>query len=168
MRTPLPHILFALFLAVAGLTHAAEGTSNSADLRFIDEMKSHHSMATDMAKMAVEKAADKRLRKLAAKMAADQQKDIAKLDAWRKKWFADAQASPSPVPSMDMSALQQTTGAQFDQRFIEQMVAHHERGIKMSEEAMPNLQRPQLKTFARTTIAKQRKEIGKMEALKKS
>lgn len=168
MRIPFANVLFGLFLAAAGLAHAAEGTSNSPDLRFIDEMKGHHSMAVDMAKMAEQKAADKHLRTLATKMVADQKKDIAKLDGWRHKWFTNVPASQSPMAGMDMSALQQATGAQFDQRFVEQMTAHHEQGIKMSEQAMASLQHPELKKFARETIAKQRKEIEKMQKLKKA
>lgn len=171
MRKYLPYILLAFIVGMSGLSHAASAASASpADLRYIDGMKNHHQRAIDLAKMAEGKASNRGLRNLAKRMMADQQKEITQLDMWRKKWFGDAApaAAQHATPGMDMSVLQRASGQQFDERFIEQMSMHHEQGVQMSEQAMPQLEHRKLQKFARKMISKQRQEIEKMKAFKKS
>lgn len=57
------------------------------DKSFIDMMSRHHDSAVEMAQQAETKATHEELKKLAAKMAKDQQEEIEQLKGWGKSWF---------------------------------------------------------------------------------
>jgi uncharacterized protein (DUF305 family) len=64
------------------------GTADSTyDDRFIDMMIPHHRGAVMMAQDAVAKATRTEIKNLAQKIINDQNREIAKLEAWRSQWF---------------------------------------------------------------------------------
>ncbi len=58
------------------------------DLQFLDTMSAHHQSAIDMAKMVDGKSNNAELKAFAAKIIADQNKEIAQMKDWREKWYA--------------------------------------------------------------------------------
>lgn len=56
------------------------------DIRFIDAMISHHAAAVAMAQTALQKAEHSELKQLAEIIIADQTKEIAQMQQWRKAW----------------------------------------------------------------------------------
>lgn len=144
------------------------------DLPFIDAMQKHHEQAVQIAKVAAERATDPKIRSLAAKMADDQQKEIAQLTTWREQWFAGAPpadtakiAGSSPM-NMDMSHMHSLTGHQFDMMSVDMMVPHHEGAIAMSCDAHTRSTRDEIKKFARDVVRAQEKEISDLAAWKQS
>ena len=144
------------------------------DLAFIDAMRKHHEAAVQMARLAAERATDPKIRSMAAKMAEDQQNEIAQLTAWREQWFAGAPPTDtSKLPgassmNMDMSHMQSLTGHQFDMMFVDMMVPHHEGAITMSCDAHTRSTRDEIKKFARGVVRAQEKEISDLAAWKQS
>lgn len=137
------------------------------DLHYIDMMIEHHQMGIDMAKMAQNKASHAELKTLATKMIEDQQKDQDQLKKWRDEWYAGKPKSDHmnmpgmsgmKMPQMDMGKLETASGNDFDLKFIDMIVPHHQMAIDMSKEALRKASHAQLKTFARQTIDKQQKE----------
>ncbi|MHB1460879.1 MAG: DUF305 domain-containing protein [Armatimonadota bacterium] len=59
----------------------------SYDDRFISLMIPHHEAAIMMAKDALEKATRPELKQMARDIIASQQKEIAQMKAWQKKWY---------------------------------------------------------------------------------
>jgi uncharacterized protein (DUF305 family) len=53
--------------------------------------------------------------------------------------------------------------AEFDLRFIDGMMVHHQGAINMAEAALQNSQRPEIKQLAQDIIAAQQKEIEQMK-----
>lgn len=62
-------------------------TSKPFDQRFIEAMIPHHQSAINMAKDAQQKAEHAEIKTLAANIIADQEKEIAQMQAWQKAWF---------------------------------------------------------------------------------
>lgn len=85
----------------------------------------------------------------------------------------------APAEKTDMSAnepngmgamMLQKLGAadqNYDQRFIELMIPHHEGAIMMSKDAIAKTSKPELKSLAESIIADQKKEIADMTAWEK-
>jgi uncharacterized protein (DUF305 family) len=155
------------------------------DLRYIDMMMHHHQMGIDMAKLAQNKASHAELKTFATKTIEEQQKDSDQLKKWRDEWYADKpifehmnmqgmdmskmcksdQAHMHNLPGMqqmDMRKLEAATGNEFDLLFLDMLIPHHQMAIDMSQEASKKAAHAQLKTFARTNIAKQQKEKAQM------
>jgi uncharacterized protein (DUF305 family) len=54
--------------------------------------------------------------------------------------------------------------ADYDHRFIDMMIPHHEGAVQMAKDALQKSQRPEIKKFAEEIIAAQEKEIAQMKA----
>lgn len=194
-RTLLPFAALALFTSIlvacggekqaapdaatSPASSPAPATSSSPktaeiDLQFIDAMRMHHEAAVSMASMAAKRATDPKIRSMAARMAADQQKEIAQLTTWRDQWFAGAPpAASSTMPGassikMDMSHMEALSGHQFDMMFVDMMVPHHEGAVEMACEAHGRSTRDEIRQFARAVIRAQENEISDLAAWKQA
>ena len=54
--------------------------------------------------------------------------------------------------------------ADYDHRFIDMMIPHHEGAVQMAKDALQKSQRPEIKKFAEEIIAAQEKEIAQLKA----
>ncbi|PAX58446.1 DUF305 domain-containing protein [Brunnivagina elsteri] len=148
------------------------------DLRFIDGMIPHHEGAVVMAKEALQKSKRPEIKKLANDIIKAQDKEISELKQWRKAWYAKAPSEPqawhaqmnhmmamSPEVSqamrMDMDL--GTADAEFDLRFINAMVPHHEGAVIMGQDALNKSKRPEIKKLAIAIISSQKAEIKQMQ-----
>ncbi|MGE0201555.1 MAG: DUF305 domain-containing protein [Candidatus Melainabacteria bacterium] len=57
--------------------------------------------------------------------------------------------------------------AQYDERFIDMMIPHHEGAVTMAKDAMQKSQRPEIKAMAQNIIDSQQKEIEKLKTWRK-
>jgi uncharacterized protein (DUF305 family) len=153
------------------------------DLRFIDGMIPHHEGAVVMAKAALQKAKHPELKKLAAEIIKAQDKEIAEMKQWRSQWYAKASSTPMAYDSqmghmMAMSEAQKQSmmmnvdlgaaDAEFDLRFINAMIPHHQGAVVMAEDALKKSQRTEIKTLSQNIITSQQAEIKQMEAWRKA
>ncbi len=148
------------------------------DLRFIDAMTPHHQGGVDMAKVALHKSQRPQIEKLANDIIKAQNKEIAELKQWRQAWYPQAGEKPlaydaqmghmmemssdqmkSMMMSMDLGA----ADAQFDLRFINAMIPHHEGAVTMAQDALSKSKRPEIKKLAQDIITSQQKEIEQMK-----
>ncbi|MBI3652712.1 MAG: DUF305 domain-containing protein [Acidobacteria bacterium] len=165
------------------------------DLQFIDMMLKHHQMGIEMAQMAQNKASHAELKELATKMVEKQQKGSDQLKQWRDEWYAGqpkadhmkmsemagmaemseksksdhppkSEMSGMKMQEMNRSKLEAATGKEFDLLFIDLIVPHHQMAIAMSEKALKKAEHAPLKTFARTTIEEQQKEVKQLNQWK--
>lgn len=148
------------------------------DLRFIDGMIVHHQGAVVMAEAALENSQRPEIRQLATDIIAAQAAEIEQMQAWRQAWYPDAGAEPimyhaemqhSMPMSAEMQAAMMMSGdlgpadAEFDQRFIDGMVPHHEGALVMAEQVLQKSDRPELRALAETILTTQQAEIDQME-----
>jgi len=151
----------------------ANAASAPYDLQFIDTMTAHHSGALDMAKMVDGRTQNADLKKFAAQIIKEQEKEIAEMKDWREKWFKGAPRAinmemPGMMDSMkmDMSKLSGAKDKAFDLMFIEMMTAHHTGAVSMAKEALTKSEKPEIKTLAGNIIKAQEAEIKMMNEWK--
>ncbi|HEY9606387.1 MAG TPA: DUF305 domain-containing protein [Allocoleopsis sp.] len=153
------------------------------DLRFIDAMTPHHQGAVEMAKEALTKSQHPEIKKLAQDIISAQNREINELKQWRQAWYPQAESTPMahnaqtgqmmPMPQSQMQDMMMkgdlgAADAQFDLRFINAMIPHHESAITMAKDALSKSKRSQIKKLAQDIIASQQKEIDQMKQWRKA
>lgn len=159
----------------AGMDHSAmQSAPNAAaqpfDLQFLDTMIAHHEGAIQMAKAAETKTQNAELKTFAAKIVADQTREISEMKRWRDGWFAGKPSAANmemtgmanSMKNMDMAKMNQMSGNSFDLEFINQMIPHHEGAIVMAREALTKAEHAEIKTLANEIIKSQEAEIKQM------
>jgi uncharacterized protein (DUF305 family) len=143
--------------------------TNDPDRDFAQMMKLHHQSAVEMAALELTQGTDTAVQRMAAKMKADQQREIAAFDR-----FLQANASTTPsdrfaaefkgtMKAMDHSGY--TPGNTIDAEFINMMIPHHQSGIDMAKVYLKYGTKNELKEIARNIISSQAEEIILMQAL---
>jgi uncharacterized protein (DUF305 family) len=99
------------------------------DLRYLNAMIAHHGGAIILAQQAKEKTNRPEIRQLAEDILAGEPKAIAELYGWKKDWYKDIRkVSDKAVPNLG------EYDENFDLRFLNALIAHHEEGIVMAKE----------------------------------
>ncbi|GBO54751.1 hypothetical protein APA_2802 [Pseudanabaena sp. lw0831] len=153
------------------------------DLRFIDAMIPHHQGALDMAKDAKGKSQRPEMQKLADEIIKAQTKEISDLQAWRKQWYPSAsnmpmahnaqmghmmEMTPDQMKGMMMSQDLGAKDAEFDLRFINAMIPHHEGAVLMAQDASTKSTHPEIKKLSQDIISSQKAEIKQMQEWRKA
>jgi len=153
------------------------------DLRFIDAMIPHHKGAVEMAKEAQQKSQRPEIKKLADEIITAQAKEITELQTWRKQWYSNAgnkpmahnaqmghmmEMSDEQMKSMMMSQDLGAKDAEFDLRFINAMIPHHESAVTMAKDALAKSTRPEIKKLSQDIISSQQAEIKQMQEWKQA
>ncbi|MBW4519123.1 MAG: DUF305 domain-containing protein [Scytolyngbya sp. HA4215-MV1] len=167
----------------AGMSHATAMALGPADanydLRFVDAMIPHHQGAVLMAKEVLQKSKRPELKKLAQAIITAQNQEIAQMTQWRKAWYPKVAAAPvawhtqhnqmMPMSQTQSHAMMMTMNlgqadAQFDLRFINAMIPHHEGAIVMARDALGKSKRSEIQKLAQAIITSQQTEIDQMKA----
>jgi uncharacterized protein (DUF305 family) len=158
-------------------------TDANFDLRFIDAMIPHHQGAVEMANVAQEKSKRPEIKKLADNIIKSQNSEITQMKQWRQAWYPNAGAKPMAYDSqmghtMEMSSdqmkgmmMSQDLGAadaEFDLRFINAMIPHHEGAVTMAKDVLSKSKRPEIKQLAQAIIKAQDTEIKQMQQWRKT
>jgi len=149
------------------------------DLRFIDAMRLHHRGAIAMAKEAQQKSQRREIKSLARNIIIAQNREENELlRKWRSAWYPQAPEEPvayggqekSTVPmskelqqNMTMAMDLGSANAQFDLRFMDAMIAHHQGAIGMAQDALKKSKRPQIKQLSQEIVKSQQAEIDQMK-----
>jgi uncharacterized protein (DUF305 family) len=154
----------------------AEATVDDADAEFATGMIPHHRQAIEMATLAADRAADPRVKDLAARIEDAQGPEIETLTGWLEDWSVEEDAAGMDQDSMGhgeggmmseqgMHALMRATGAEFDRLFLEQMIAHHRGAVEMATVEAAEGQNPDAIAMAESIRDTQNSEIAEMQAL---
>ncbi|MFN6538183.1 MAG: DUF305 domain-containing protein [Nostoc sp. EkiNYC01] len=153
------------------------------DLRFIDAMIPHHQGATVMAKEAQQKSKRPEIKKLADEIIKAQNQEITQMKQWRTTWYPKAgdkpvaydakqgktvEMSSEQMQSMMMNMDLGAADTEFDLRFINAMIPHHESAVVMAKDALQKSQRPEIKNLAQEIIKAQDAEINQMKQWRKA
>lgn len=172
--------------SMSGMNHNMNlGPSDAEyDLRFIDAMIPHHRGAIDMANEALQKSKRAEIKSLAQNIIKAQNREENELmRKWRKAWYPNTPETSMAYDSQQgkmipMSAEQKNSmmmktdlGAaddQFDLRFMNAMIPHHEGAILMAKDALTKAKHPELKQLANEIVTSQQTEIDQMKAWRKA
>lgn len=149
---------------------------NDVDTVFAQTMIVHHEGAIEMADLGVEKAASEEVRTLAERISAAQGPEIEQMTSW----LEDLGKESSPMEEMDghdgmdmdgmsqeeaMTELEGLSGIDFDRRFLQLMIAHHQGALTMAEEEIYNGQNRTMLELGKEIKAEQQDEIAEMEEI---
>jgi uncharacterized protein (DUF305 family) len=146
------------------------------DLRFLDGMIPHHEGAVVMAEAALENSQRPEILQLAEEIIAAQAVEIAQMQEWREAWYpeADEPIMYDPATGEDVPMTPEMESAmrmdmdlggaddEFDRRFIEAMIPHHQGAVDMAEDLLEKTDRPELKALGQEIISSQQAEIDQM------
>jgi uncharacterized protein (DUF305 family) len=153
------------------------------DLRFIDGMILHHQGALNMAEAALQNSQRPEIKQLAQNIISAQQQEIEQMKQWRQAWYPDASAEPmmyhaqmshSMAMTEPMQAAMRMDGDlgeaddEFDLRFLNGMIPHHEGALEMAQQVLENSDRPELQQMAQDILTSQKREIDQMNQWKKA
>jgi uncharacterized protein (DUF305 family) len=153
------------------------------DLRFIDGMTPHHQGAIAMSKSALQKSKRPEIKKLAAEIIKAQETEIAQMQNWRKTWYPNAGTtlmawhsqmghmmamSESQKQEMMMSEDLGNADPNFDLRFLNAMIPHHEAALVMAKEVQAKTKRTEVQKLAEDILFSQKAEIDQMQQWRKS
>lgn len=171
----------------SGMNHSTEMALGPADaefdLRFIDAMTPHHQGAVAMAQAAKQKSQRPEIQKLADDIIKAQDQEIAQMKQWRQAWYPQANAEAVAYnnktgKSMPMSSDQKQSmmmnmdlgaaDAEFDLRFINAMIPHHEGAVMMAKDTLNKSKRPEIQKLAKDIVSSQEAEIAQMKQWRKA
>ena len=156
-----------------------EAGFNEADVSFAQDMIPHHRQATEMANMAESRTQKPEILDLSSKIVEAQQPEIDLMSGWLKSWGEEipekemsgmdhSDGMPGMMTSKDMTALEKSSGDDFDQMFLTMMIEHHEGAIEMAKTEEEEGDDQDAITLARKIQKDQAAEIRTMETLLKS
>jgi uncharacterized protein (DUF305 family) len=148
------------------------------DLRFIDAMTPHHQGAVEMAQDALSKSQRPEIKRLAHYIITDQNQEIKQMKQWRQAWYPKVSdtalvydthmghtmaMSKAQMQDMMMKGNLGPADAQYDLRFLNAMIPHHQGAVVMATDALNKSQRPEIKSLAQRIITNQQREIAQMQ-----
>ncbi|MGC0250457.1 MULTISPECIES: DUF305 domain-containing protein [unclassified Pseudactinotalea] len=150
---------------------------NDEDTMFAQMMIIHHEGAIEMADLAQEQADSEEVRSIGERISAAQDPEIKQMTSWLETWGEET----SPAGGMEgmdhgmdmegmsqeeaMAELESLSGAEFDQRFLELMIAHHRGAVDMAQAELDGGENPQALELAQKIIDDQQAEIAEMEQM---
>ena len=147
------------------------------DHRFIDMMIPHHEGAIMMARDARQNSNRPELKALAESIITGQQKEIDQMKQWRAAWYGATASNGMAKPEVMMNHMSMMNDmmvkklgqkdADYEKRFIDMMIPHHEGAVGMAEDARGKAAHPEIKELAQSIIDAQKQEIAQMERWRK-
>ncbi len=125
------------------------------DLRYINAMIAHHRGAMLVAEQAAQYTEQQELKDLSADILKNEPVAIAELYQWKKDWYGDTRVVADPVVS-NLGSYDNN----FNLRFLNALIAHHENGLVMTREIRTKSSRTEIlnnadevETFLTTTLS---------------
>jgi uncharacterized protein (DUF305 family) len=154
-------------------------TADSGDVAFAQLMIPHHQQAVDMADLALKYATTTQVKELADQITNAQDPEIDQMTQWLQDWGA-----PTAMPSSDgdmgdmdmggmgeagmmteaeMRSLAAARGGEFDQMWLQMMIAHHEGAIAMAQQVLNTTNITEVAALANDVVLAQQAEIETMQ-----
>lgn len=161
----------------AGHSMDQSASANDADMAFASGMKVHHEQAIEMSEMILgKKDIPQEVTALAERIKAAQAPEIERMDGWLDEWDMPegmdhgsmdhgSMEHDGMVPEDGIKALQEASGKEAAQLFLEQMIMHHEGAVDMAESELEDGQDAEAKELAGQIIDSQTTEIDEMKQL---
>lgn len=148
---------------MGGMDHSAMMVSSERE--FVAGMIPHHQEAVDTATEVLERGGStEEIRTLASEIIAAQETEIAMLKEWHLAWYGEEYIETGTYQPM-MRDLSQLSGADLDERFLEDMIPHHMGAIMMAQSVRPHIEHQEVSDMADAIMETQTAEIELMRDL---
>ncbi|MBC8143364.1 MAG: DUF305 domain-containing protein [Armatimonadetes bacterium] len=152
-------------MGTSGLKSLRGKTGEAFDRAFLSQMIAHHEAAVRMGEEARGTATKPETKREAQNVMDSQRKEIAQMTNWLKEWYKTApDAAEQALVNADMKDMM-AMKVSSDAVFYAMMIPHHQGAIDMSELALKNAERTEVKDLARKIIAAQKAEIADYQKL---
>jgi uncharacterized protein (DUF305 family) len=136
-----------------------------------------------MAQEVLAKSQRPEMKKLAQDIITAQNREINQMKQWRKAWYPKADSkpmawhaqmnhmmamTPEQMQAMMMKGDLGAADAEFDLRFLNAMIPHHEGALVMAKDVLSKSKRPEMKKLAQDILSSQQKEIDQMNQWRKA
>lgn len=174
MMTTLIAVAAALLTACTNTDDTSTSADfNAADIAFATEMIPHHRQATEMAALADSRTDNVAVLALADRIEASQTPEIDTMSGWLTSWGEDvpkeSSGEMSSMPGMmsddQLTDLQGSSGAAFDELFLTLMSQHHEGAIEMARTEQADGKFSDAVSLAATIEQDQAAELDQMKDL---
>jgi uncharacterized protein (DUF305 family) len=146
-----------------GMDHSAMMVSSERE--FLTGMIPHHQEAVDTAKEVVERGGSTpEIKTLAENIIIAQELEIAEMKQWHLDWYGEEYVADDSYQPM-MRELADLSGAELDQRFLEDMVMHHMGAIMMARSVQPHIEHQEIEVLSKAIVETQTAEIDLMRDL---
>lgn len=144
------------------------------DEAYIADMLAHHEGALNMSEMVSAGTDRLELTQLAQTIMQTQSQELMKMQTWQTEWGYErtmgghgSHAGMGNEMSGDMmmmgEELTDLKGIEFDKKFLELMIEHHQQAVDMSKFADTNASHQEIKDLAKAVIIAQESEIAQMK-----
>lgn len=155
--------IFALLITLlvpALAQHVHTPQASTGERAFLSAMIAHHEGALEMARYALQRGKDKKVRAWAEAILKDQEREIALMRSWLPGLGGLDQAAHTAMQKEMASMLQRLRAAQNpDWAFVELMLLHHKGAVEMALEALTAAKDRRVLDLARDIILAQAEEM---------
>ncbi|MFC7640366.1 DUF305 domain-containing protein [Streptosporangium lutulentum] len=156
--------------AGAAAVVAGAPTRTDADVRFSQEMISHHRQTIQLAELAADRSTDTYVRELAEKIKQSESADIELMSGWLRSWKVEVPAGndhaahemPGMLSATQISSLKRRSGSDFDTLWLGVLGKHLGSGVQMAEIVVALGQHGPTGDLARKMAAEQRARISEI------
>ena len=137
-----------------------------SEREFLTGMIPHHQEAVDTAVEVVERGGSTpEIKALAENIIVAQEAEIAMMKQWYQDWYGEAYVEQSDDYQPMMRELEGLSGAELDQRFLEDMVMHHMGAIMMARSVQPYIEHQEISDLTDAIVRTQSDEIQLMRQM---
>jgi uncharacterized protein (DUF305 family) len=164
-----------------GVGREATPTADSVDAGFARDMSTHHLQAVEMANLTPGRSTDREVRQLAFDIGELQQNQAGRMQGWMSLWgvlptsgtpmswmghaghsLSDDGLMPGMATEDELAELRSLSGREFDVRFLQLMIRHHQGGSDMASYAATHAEVPAVRSLARSIAETQQVETTTM------
>lgn len=137
----------------------------TSEQAFIEHMIPHHQEAIDTAGEVLERGGTtEEVRELMDNIIAAQTAEIESMKAWYETWYGNVYEDTGDYEPM-MRELEDLSGAELDQAFLQDMIRHHMGAIMMARSVQPYIEHDEITELTQTIVTTQSAEIAQMRQM---
>ena len=145
---------------------ASRAASTDVERLFVAEMIPHHHLGMEMIDQATRRVNDTRVRRLVFEMSTYHQSELDQLHDWAEDWnVVSAEEFPGRITPDRLAELGTLSGTDYDRRWLEVMIEHHEGAIDIAQRQMDAGSDDAVIEMAESVREMQTKDIEAMSSL---
>ena len=158
----------------SGADVSSASAFNKADVIFAQEMIPHHAQSVEMADMALASSAyaSTQVMDLAKRIKSAQGPEIEMMKGWLTDWnmpmeMGQMSQMSGMMSNDEMASLKKLTYAEFDQKWLEMMILHHQGALESAMAIQSSGKCPPVLKVASQIVSDQTAEMEEMQLLLK-
>jgi uncharacterized protein (DUF305 family) len=143
---------------------APQVSQRTFETTFMENMIDHHTMAIEMSRLCLGKAAHEKLKSLCEEIINAQEDEIGSMTTWLKRWYSiKHEPDISGADMRDLQSLASLGGKQFEVAFLKMMGMHHYKAVVEGKECVEKAYHDELDSLCHNIVGSQKSEIRLMQ-----